>query len=226
MACFWAYSSVHDNESSLYYLQSRYYDPQLGRFINADAFASTGQGLLGSNMFAYCNNNPVIFADQNGFSLHATTVRINDGGAGHARFSLPIPIPVAPEADGESLEENVGKLKDAITKSFARAKRTYDGEREDHHIVAENSTKAAPARAILEEVLTDGVNNPINHILIKKGLHKRIHRSIYYEDIVNATIVAAYQSAGGNKEQATVRVSAALYMLAVVISELDAVAPF
>ena len=38
----------------------------MGRFINADAFTSTGQGLLGNNMFAYCGNNPVIASDPNG----------------------------------------------------------------------------------------------------------------------------------------------------------------
>ena len=58
---------VYDTETELYYLQSRYYDPELGRFINADAFVSTGQGLLGNNMFAYCLNNPVLFSDANGF---------------------------------------------------------------------------------------------------------------------------------------------------------------
>ena len=42
---------VYDSETGLYYLQSRYYDPQIGRFINADQFASTGQGFLGYNMF-------------------------------------------------------------------------------------------------------------------------------------------------------------------------------
>ena len=41
------------------YLQSRYYDPELSRFINADALVSTGQGILGNNMFAYCRNNSV-----------------------------------------------------------------------------------------------------------------------------------------------------------------------
>ena len=50
---------VYDMETGLYYLQSRYYDPEIGRFINADAFVSTGQGVLGNNMFAYCGNNPV-----------------------------------------------------------------------------------------------------------------------------------------------------------------------
>ena len=53
-------------ESELYYLQSRYYDPETGRFLNADAFASTGQGVLGNNMFAYCNNNSVNATDKNG----------------------------------------------------------------------------------------------------------------------------------------------------------------
>lgn len=56
----------YDTETSLYYLQSRYYDPEVGRFINPDAYASTGQGILGANMFAYCDNNPVIYADCSG----------------------------------------------------------------------------------------------------------------------------------------------------------------
>ena len=50
----------------MYYLQSRYYDPKIGRFINADALVATGQGLLGNNMFAYCNNNPVRYKDSLG----------------------------------------------------------------------------------------------------------------------------------------------------------------
>ena len=54
---------VYDHETSLYYLQSRYYDPELGRFLNADAFVATETGLLGNNMFAYCNNNPVNLSD-------------------------------------------------------------------------------------------------------------------------------------------------------------------
>ena len=54
---------VYDTETGFYYLQSRYYDPQIGRFINADALVSTGQGLLGNNMFAYCLNNPIVYSD-------------------------------------------------------------------------------------------------------------------------------------------------------------------
>jgi len=57
---------VYDAETELYYLQSRYYDPEVGRFINADNYPSTGQGLTGNNMFAYCGNNPVAREDDGG----------------------------------------------------------------------------------------------------------------------------------------------------------------
>jgi len=58
---------VYDQETQLYYLQSRYYNPKIGRFLNADAFAATGQGVLGNNMFAYCGNNPVANVEIGGF---------------------------------------------------------------------------------------------------------------------------------------------------------------
>ena len=61
---------VYDREIKFFYLQSRYYDPELGRFINADAYASTGQGILGNNMFAYCLNDPVILVDNSGNAAH------------------------------------------------------------------------------------------------------------------------------------------------------------
>ena len=57
---------VYDTETQFYYLQSRYYDPEVGRFINADVFTSTGQGILGNNMFAYCLNNPANYLDSDG----------------------------------------------------------------------------------------------------------------------------------------------------------------
>ena len=53
----------YDTETGFYYLNSRYYDPEIGRFINADGYVSTGQSFLGYNMFAYCNNNPVNLQD-------------------------------------------------------------------------------------------------------------------------------------------------------------------
>ena len=61
---------VYDEDTTLYYLQSRYYDPTTGRFINADdtAYVDTNSGTpLSTNMFAYCENNPVNKVDPNGY---------------------------------------------------------------------------------------------------------------------------------------------------------------
>ena len=57
----------YDIESGFYYLNSRYYDPEIGRFINADSQLGTG-GINGMNLFAYCGNNPVIRKDPSGQS--------------------------------------------------------------------------------------------------------------------------------------------------------------
>lgn len=56
----------YDTETGLYYLQSRYYDPQVQRFVNPDVYVSTGQGIVGHNMFAYCLNNAINYFDKTG----------------------------------------------------------------------------------------------------------------------------------------------------------------
>ena len=56
-----------DSGTGLYYLNARYYDPSIGRFISADSInyldPSSGQGL---NLYAYCGNNPVMYVDISG----------------------------------------------------------------------------------------------------------------------------------------------------------------
>ena len=64
----------YDTETGFYYLQSRYYDPIVKRFLNADAYASTGDGYLGYNMFAYCGNSPVKSADEHGNKFEQTII--------------------------------------------------------------------------------------------------------------------------------------------------------
>ena len=56
----------YDEETGFYYVFSRYYDPEIRRFVNADVFVSTGQSFLGYNMFAYCRNNPICRRDISG----------------------------------------------------------------------------------------------------------------------------------------------------------------
>ena len=75
---------VYDTETGLYYLQSRYYNPGWGRFINVDAYLSTGQGFNGHNMFAYCGNNPISRYDVGGMfwkeTIRGSFQAINNAG--------------------------------------------------------------------------------------------------------------------------------------------------
>ena len=61
-------SYYYDNETGLYYLNSRYYDPVVGRFVNADK--QINPDMVGGNLFAYCNNNPVNGCDPCGTCFH------------------------------------------------------------------------------------------------------------------------------------------------------------
>lgn len=77
-----------DNESHFYYLNSRYYDPQLGRFINADdpsILLQTASIHGGANLYAYCLNNPITYTDPSGefplLLLALIGVGIGFGGA-------------------------------------------------------------------------------------------------------------------------------------------------
>ena len=69
--CPFAYRGYnYDFTTGLYYLQSRYYNPEWGRFLNVDdtnILLSTQGENLGANLFAYCNNNPVNYADYTGY---------------------------------------------------------------------------------------------------------------------------------------------------------------
>ncbi len=59
-------SYYYDKETKLYYLNSRYYNPEWGRFINADIYVDTKQDINSTNMYSYTGNNPVNRIDVDG----------------------------------------------------------------------------------------------------------------------------------------------------------------
>ena len=116
---------VYDTESGLYYLQSRYYNANVGRFINADTLVSTGQGLLGNNMFAYCLNSPISLIDESGTRAYFAMHSLNEGGADDIIYVEPeevedelepystvnngtIKIYIVPSGSGRSLADEIG----------------------------------------------------------------------------------------------------------------------
>ena len=66
----------YDTETGLYYLNSRYYNPEWGRFINADSVLGAKGELLSHNLFAYCMNDPVNLQDPSGHIAISTLIMI------------------------------------------------------------------------------------------------------------------------------------------------------
>jgi RHS repeat-associated protein len=58
----------YDNDLSFYYLNSRFYNPETHRFLNADGLLGEQGNILGHNMYAYTQNNPVMFTDSTGYA--------------------------------------------------------------------------------------------------------------------------------------------------------------
>jgi len=73
-----------DSVTGFYYLQSRYYDPVIGRFINADdprMLFSEAMMPMGANLFMYCYNNPVMFRDDSGYGFFTSLLILGVIGA-------------------------------------------------------------------------------------------------------------------------------------------------
>jgi len=110
----------YDSETGMYYLQSRYYNPEIGRFINADILLSgIGGSVQGCNMFAYCINNPTNLCDPTG-KLHYK------GGGGSRSFNPIALILYYCKAKSGSKGASSASSNKTIFGASATATSTYD----------------------------------------------------------------------------------------------------
>ena len=74
----------YDQETGLYYLQTRYYDPKVRRFLNADdasVLTKDPEQLTEKNLYAYCDDNPVMYRDDAGmFVITSTAITLAVAG--------------------------------------------------------------------------------------------------------------------------------------------------
>ena len=92
----------YDTDIELYYLGSRYYDPVVGRFLNADEQFDLYAELLGYNLFAYCSNNPIQYKDADGNSVTLGTILL---GVAISTISVYVGDVVEDALDGKSCLE-------------------------------------------------------------------------------------------------------------------------
>ena len=108
----------YDTETDLYYLNSRYYDPAVGRFLNADGvdFLGTDEGLLSYNLFAYCLNDPVNRTDDSGNLSIKNWIKI---GVGAIALGTAIALTVATGGGAAAVAIGVAKVVGSVALSTA-----------------------------------------------------------------------------------------------------------
>jgi RHS repeat-associated protein len=99
----------YDSETGLYYLNARYYNPEWGRMLNADSFGGFTGELLSHNVYAYVQNNPVMYSDPTGY-YRAKAI----GHEGHLSFN-------------DIVSSNVETTVDAIAETICCRAEVTDG---------------------------------------------------------------------------------------------------
>ena len=195
---------VYDQETGFYYLNNRYYDPAVGRFISADVYVSTGQNIIGHNMFAYCANNPVLNTDQTG--SEPITISLLIGVAVVAVVTivtLDLLNKLAQKAaPALNAVVNDAKVAFAHTSKECRAyaktvKETIAQNRKNsepriHHIVPTGTfsnrgkivrQNVAEMQRILIDAKIDPETDPINQMIVSQGFHATLHTNMYLNSL-------------------------------------------
>jgi len=113
---------VYDEETGLNYVTSRYYDSEIGRWINADDTAYLGADgtLLSYNLFAYCKNNPVGFSDPSGHFAFLPFLGAIIGGAIGGAVISTVSYAVGSVLSGQEITSH-GLINAAVTGAVSGA---------------------------------------------------------------------------------------------------------
>ena len=195
-------SYYYDADTQFYYLGSRYYDPQIGRFLNADGAFHEQNGLFQCNLFAYCKNSPVGYSDADGNFAATAAVAIGVSLTAVEVIVVAVVLGVAIYQICQEVKTYAPVIKTVVESAIvytttlaeqraqtyleaeldiACAKeevRNKNGEGDRHHIVAKSDPRAVISRAIINSVeKTDSSDNLVN---IDKRYHQVIHTTAYH----------------------------------------------
>ena len=220
----------YDFETGYYYLQSRYYNPNLCRFINSDVLEMSGitkDTEVCTNMFAYCNNDPVNNDDPIGhFTLviiAGVAISASSIAALFALFAFATLYATSTTFRNavnsiinlliKGVVTGVKTLVSTITLvvKIAKKSRKYKGN-EVHHIVAKSDRRAAKSRAILKSNKIS-VNDKCNLVSVKKTFHKHLHRNTYHSSVYS---VLKYANKG-TKSKRKARIQGCLVFIGYVL---------
>ncbi len=182
----------YDTETGFYYLNARYYNPELGRFISADPVLDTNSA-VGCNMFAYCGNDPVNKIDPTGCIVIADDLVIYVGAA----LILILVAAMIPPAEPITWDfPDIGSRKQSISaaaKEYVQKQEKARSIVKDlapplpkqkkdpvHHIVAKGDWRAEESRSILRGVGIEPCTDPQNLIVLPQAFHASLHTTAYH----------------------------------------------
>ena len=218
----------YDAESGLYALQSRYYNPQIGRFFNADGAFHEQNGLLRCNLFTYCINSPIGNNDLGGNFAVTASVIIGVSLIAVEVVAAAIILGIAIYQICQEVKAYAPAIKAVVetaivyttTLAEQRAQTYLETELDiacakdeirnkkkggdDHHIVAKNDPRAAVSKKIINSVgiLTD---SPLNRVNIDKRYHQVIHTTAYHAAVTIMITSSFIRGKITNSERETVR---------------------
>ena len=162
--CLW------DSETGLYYLHARYYDPQLGRFIQEDIVEGDLESPASQNPYTYCQNDPVSLVDPSGYSPQNTNTPTRFGQFNIANLDSPYGCslsdlqPVLPELQPSSGGEVIG----------AGEMFVYDSCNKVSRLMGSNDMDGADRKMEkgwgFEIITVDGVNYKVCYGLDENGI--------------------------------------------------------
>ena len=181
--------------------------------------------MLGSNMFTYSLNNPVIFQDLSGESgtvaVSSTVIAIVSLAI--ATITNPYLLEGLYNAIYTTLSgaftwinAQIEEVKNALANSLAKVISPEYRGRHEHHIVAKADPRAVFSRAILEYLFPEGVWDSDNLVLVDARIHSRLHTNLYFI-LVECIIIDAYLSAAPTKADQERSVRDALKSLGSII---------
>ena len=184
----------------------------VGRFLNADGYADTGDSTTSTNMFAYCGNNPVTRSDPTGqifgiddaaFWISAAAV-LAIGALWTATMTetKDFTLPSAPSISWpkDDLKPKVDSKEKELAPTLP--KRPKDPV---HHIVAKADPRAAESRQILRDVGIDPLTDPINLVTLPQSYHASLHTTAYYNYVTEKLRPVAGNKAGVEMTLGTIR---------------------
>ena len=100
-------SYYYDEETKLYYLNTRYYNPEWGRFLNADGIIGNKNAYLKYNLYEYCGNNPINNTDVSGNSFWDSVKSFAAGVSSAVKGAIKVGCAIGATATGVLLGYNI-----------------------------------------------------------------------------------------------------------------------